>query len=81
MVPVSGLALRRRAEAESATNGQTGTTATATSTRSEAELRGAVKTWYRRLAMQYHPDRCGDDREMKVVNQAYDELVTLLGLD
>jgi len=33
-----------------------------------------LKVMYRKLAMQYHPDRGGDDETMKTINAEYDEL-------
>lgn len=33
-----------------------------------------LKTQYRRLAMQYHPDRGGTDEAMKAINNEYDRL-------
>ena len=37
-----------------------------------------LKSMYRNLAMQYHPDRSGDTEIMKVVNAEYDELFPIL---
>ena len=33
-----------------------------------------LKTIYRKLAMQHHPDRGGDSETMKEVNNEYDQL-------
>jgi len=37
-----------------------------------------LKSLYRKLAMQYHPDRGGSDESMKAVNNEYDELFSKL---
>lgn len=38
--------------------------------------RDEIETAYRRLAMQHHPDRGGDEREMARINAARDTLLT-----
>ena len=43
-----------------------------------ASLQPIVQTWFRRLSLQYHPDRGGSDEQMRVVNNARDLLVQLL---
>ncbi len=35
-----------------------------------------VKQQYKKLAMQYHPDRGGDEETMKQINQAYDSIIS-----
>ena len=37
-----------------------------------------LKTMYRKLAMQHHPDRGGKTEDMKAVNKEYDELFSKL---
>jgi hypothetical protein len=41
-------------------------------------LQPIIQTWYRRLCLQYHPDRGGSDTAMRVVNNARDLLMELL---
>ena len=45
------------------------------------EVRSAVKSWYKQLALKYHPDRMLDNgAAMRVVNDAYEQLRELLGV-
>lgn len=37
----------------------------------EDELPGEIERLYRRLAVQHHPDRGGDEERMKSINEAY----------
>jgi hypothetical protein len=39
-----------------------------------------VDGWFRELALRYHPDRGGSDRDMQVLNDARDRLRAALGL-
>jgi hypothetical protein len=43
-------------------------------------VRSAVKQWYWRLSLKYHPDRGGSQEQMKVVNDAYEQILELLGV-
>lgn len=38
-----------------------------------------VGQWYRRLAMEFHPDRGGNHHAMKAINRARDLLVEMVG--
>lgn len=40
-----------------------------------------VRKWYRRMALEYHPDKRGDHESMKIVNRARDILLELAGVD
>jgi hypothetical protein len=44
------------------------------------DVRGKLQTWYREMAMKFHPDRCFDDgAAMKAINHGYERLQELLG--
>jgi hypothetical protein len=45
------------------------------------DVRNTVKTWYREMAMKYHPDRRLDNgAAMAAINDSYDRLQELLGI-
>jgi hypothetical protein len=47
-----------------------------------ADMRGVVRSWYRTLALEFHPDRRLDDgRAMVAVNRGHELLKELLELD
>lgn len=43
-------------------------------------VRQSVQSWYRRMAMKYHPDRGGSDAQMQAIGEAYQELLRILAL-
>jgi hypothetical protein len=49
-------------------------------TLTRAELEARVSDWFRCLAVRFHPDRGGHDRDMVVVNEAHEQLRAVLGL-
>jgi hypothetical protein len=49
---------------------------------SVVDVRSAVKSWYREMAMKYHPDRTLDDGSaMKAINHGYERLRELLKVE
>jgi hypothetical protein len=49
--------------------------------RSVVEVKGLVKSWYREMAMKFHPDRTLDNgAAMKAINAGYERLQELLGV-
>jgi hypothetical protein len=51
-----------------------------TDSRTGANLDGLVKSWYRRLSMDFHPDRGGSHEAMIAINEAHERLRKLLGM-
>jgi hypothetical protein len=46
-----------------------------------ADVRGVVTSWYREMALRFHPDRTLDNgAAMKAINHAHDRLQELLGI-
>ncbi len=46
-----------------------------------ADVRGVVKSWFREMALKYHPDRTLDNgAAMKAINHSYERLQELLGI-
>jgi hypothetical protein len=46
----------------------------------DANLEGILKTWYRSLSLDFHPDRGGSTPAMAAINEAHDRLRKMLGL-
>jgi Putative quorum-sensing-regulated virulence factor len=44
-----------------------------------AAAQGLVTTWYRRMALKYHPDRGGSQEAMKVINAGVELFRELAG--
>jgi hypothetical protein len=46
-----------------------------------ADMRNSIKSWYREMAMKYHPDRTLDNgAAMSAINHGYERLKELLGI-
>jgi|SRR6516162_9625581 hypothetical protein len=45
-----------------------------------ANLPDIVRTWYRKLTLDYHPDRGGSNEAMKALNDAHDRLKKALDI-
>jgi hypothetical protein len=41
------------------------------------DVRSLVQTWYREMALRFHPDRGGSHEAMKVINHAHERLKLL----
>jgi hypothetical protein len=39
-----------------------------------------VRTWYRQLSLEFHPDRGGSKEAMQAINEAYHRLTKMIGL-
>lgn len=49
--------------------------------RSVVDVRSALKSWYREMALRYHPDRTLDNgTAMKAINAGYERLQELFGV-
>jgi hypothetical protein len=49
--------------------------------RSVADVRGVVKSWYREMALRFHPDRTLDNgTAMRAINHGYERLREMLGV-
>jgi hypothetical protein len=49
---------------------------------STPDPRDKIKSWYREMAMHFHPDRTLDDgKQMAAINHAYERLKELLGIE
>ena len=45
-----------------------------------ANIRPTIDRWYRKLVLDYHPDRGGTNEAMRVVNDAVNELREMMGV-
>jgi hypothetical protein len=45
-----------------------------------ANLPTIIRTWYRQLTLEHHPDRGGSKEAMQAINEAHDRLKRLVGV-
>ena len=45
-----------------------------------AELQEALRSWHRRMALRFHPDRGGSNEQMQSIQEGYEELRRIFGL-
>lgn len=45
------------------------------------DVRGIAAAWYRRLAVEFHPDKGGSHEAMKAINRGRDLLLELVGIE